>query len=231
MTFSLVQHKAWCLKPNGEGPALIAEGGNCVGIIRRSWGQQTWGGSAKEWWESVPTAEKHWSHIKDVPEGAALWAPLGKFHHCWTAAPNLEAWSTDYSGMGTFELAPMALPRWTGNKDHVWWTSWSKFGRLPVGRTWNQLHPVVAPKPPAPVLVPVNLRNLKYGVRNNDDVKDLQRALNKHGNFGLPVTGNYLDRTDDAVRWCQTRHHFGTDPKRHSYVGRQQAAHLGLKPA
>lgn len=230
MTFTLLQHKAWCVKPTGDGPNVIADGGFCVGVIRRSWGQPSWGGSAKIWWESVPDSEKHLSHVKDVPVGAALWAPIGRYHHCWVAANDLEGWSTDYSGMGTFELAPMALPRWTGRTDQVWWTSWSRYGRLPVGKTWNQLHPVVVPKPPAMVLVPVNLRNLKYGVLNNDDVRDLQRQLNKKHNAGLPVTGNYLDRTDLAVRQCQYRHDFGQDPKRHSYVGRRQALHLGLKP-
>lgn len=231
MTFTLKQHKAWCVHPTGDGPEIIADGGNCVGVIRRSWGQQTWGGSAKIWWESVPDNEKHWSHIKDVPEGAALWAPIGVYHHCWVAARDLEGWSTDYSGMGTFELAPMALPRWTGHKDRVWWTSWSRFGRLPVGKSWNELHPVSVPKPPTPNLVPVNLKNLKYGVRNNQDVKDLQRALNRQfKDANLPVTGNYLDRTDAAVRYHQFKNGFGLDPKRHSYVGRRQAAHLGLRP-
>jgi peptidoglycan hydrolase-like protein with peptidoglycan-binding domain len=125
----------------------------------------------------------------------------------------------------------MALPRWTGHKDHVWWTSWSRFGRLPVGKSWNQLHPIVVPRPPSPTLVPVNLRNLKYGVTGNDDVKDLQRALNKHNlSPDLPVTGNYFDQTDAAVRRCQKLHGFGLDPVRHSYVGRKQALHLGLKP-
>lgn len=232
MTFTLQQHKAWCVHPNGEGPALIEDAGNCVGVIRRSWGQPSWGGSAKIWWESVPDNEKHFTDIRDVPEGAALWAPLGQFHHCWTAAADLEGWSTDYSGRGTFELAPMALPRWTGNTNKVWWTTWSKFGRLPVGKTYRQAHATPtppAPKPPAG-RVPVNLRNLKYGVRNNADVKDLQRALNATHGAKLPVTGNYLDLTDAAVRSCQKKHGYGLDPKRKSFVGRKQAAHLGLKP-
>ena len=128
----------------------------------------------------------------------------------------------------------MALPRWTGNKDKVWWTSWSPGGRLPVGKTYRQLHPPVPPKPPAPkppvqVMVPVRLSNLKYGL-SNDDVKDLQRALNKYHGAKLPVTGNYRDQTDAAVRSCQLKHGFGLDPKKHSFVGRKQALHLHLKP-
>lgn len=234
MTFTLAQHKAWCVKPTGDGPELIADGGWCVGIIRRSWGQFSWGGSAKIWWDRVPEAEKHFSDIRDVPEGAALWCKLGEFDHCWTAAPDLMAWTIDYNGYGTWELAPMALPRWTGRRDKVWWTSWSEYGRLPVGKTYRQLHPPTPPKPPTPkppasAGVPVRLSNLKYGL-SNDDVKDLQRQLNKLHNAGLPVTGNYRDQTDAAVRSCQKRHGFGLDPKKHSYVGRKQALHLGLKP-
>ena len=231
MTFTLTQHKAWCVKPTGDGPAVIADAGNCVGVIRRSWGQPSWGGSAKIWWENVPTNEKHFSDIRDIPEGAALYAPIGRYHHCWTAARDLEGWSTDYSGMGTFELAPMALPRWTDLSSKAWWTSWSPAGRLPVGKTYRQLHVPTPPAPKPPVLVPVNLRNLKYGVMNNDDVRDLQRALNRHNlSPDLPVTGNYRDQTDAAVRRCQKLHHFGLDPVKHSYVGRKQAVHLGLKP-
>lgn len=229
--FTLAQHNGWCVKPLGDGPAIIDDGGFCVGVIRRSWGTASWGASAKAWWESVPDSEKHFHPIQDVPEGAALWAPLGKFHHCWVAARNLQSWSTDYNGRGTFELAPMALPRWTGNTDHVWWTSWSPFGRLPVGQTYRQLHPpvVVAPKPPAPT--EVQLHNLRYGVRNNADVKDLQRALNRHNvSPDLPVSGNYLNQTDAAVRACQKRHGFGADPVQKSFVGPAQARHLGLKP-
>jgi hypothetical protein len=234
MTFTLAQHKAWCVKPNGQGPALIEDGANCVGIVRRSWGQPSWGGSAKIWWESVPKSEKHFSSVRDVPEGAACWAPLGNFHHCWVAAADLEGWSTDYAEFGTFDLSPMALPRWTGKRDTVWWTTWSKFGRLPVGKSYNELHKPVPhsgqPKPPASKGVPVKLGYLKYGVMDKDDVRDLQRALNKSHGTDLPETGNYLDQTDLAVRNCQKHHGFGLDPKRHSFVGRRQAIHLGLKP-
>lgn len=229
--FTLAQHNAWCLNPNGDGPAIIEHGSYCVGVIRRSWGNPSWGASAKAWWAKVPLNERHFHSIQDVPEGAALYAPIGEFHHCWTAARNLQSWTTDYNGKGTFELAPMALPRWTGNTDKVWWTSWSPFGRLPVGKTYRDLHPVVVPKPPAPTAVVVDLRNLKYGVRNNADVKDLQRALNRHNvSPDLPVSGNYLDQTDAAVRACQRRHGLGLDPVRKSFVGPSQAKHLGLKP-
>ncbi|MGB7982640.1 MAG: M6 family metalloprotease domain-containing protein [Candidatus Nanopelagicales bacterium] len=76
----------------------------------------------------------------------------------------------------------------------------------------------------------VDLGNLKFGVRNSADVVRLQIALNAHfAGLGLPTSGNYLQQTDAAVRRCQRRHGFGSDPKGKSFVGKSQAAHLGLR--
>lgn len=78
---------------------------------------------------------------------------------------------------------------------------------------------------------PTYLSKLKYGQRDSDSVKNLQRALNAHkmpGGRNLPVTGNYLNGTDDEVRLCQRLHLPPADPKRKSYVGPKQAKHLGL---
>lgn len=76
--------------------------------------------------------------------------------------------------------------------------------------------------------VNVRLANLRYGL-TNDDVKDLQRALNRHlSGDDLPVTGFYGDMTDAAVRRCQQAHDLGNDAPKHSNVGPRQAAHLGL---
>ncbi len=75
----------------------------------------------------------------------------------------------------------------------------------------------------------VSLVNLKFGVRGNADVRELQAALNEHfSGLALPTTGNYLKLTDDAVRRCQKSHGFGADPAGKSFVGKRQAAHLGL---
>ena len=75
----------------------------------------------------------------------------------------------------------------------------------------------------------VALANLKFGVRANADVRELQVALNSHfPGLGLPTTGNYLAGTDEAVRRCQGTHGFGADPAKKSFVGKRQAAHLGL---
>jgi len=75
------------------------------------------------------------------------------------------------------------------------------------------------------------LSKLKYGQRDSDSVKNLQRALNAHkmpGGHNIPVTGNYGDQTDAEVRLCQRLHVPPADPAKRSSVGPKQAAHLGL---
>jgi murein DD-endopeptidase MepM/ murein hydrolase activator NlpD len=75
----------------------------------------------------------------------------------------------------------------------------------------------------------VRLANLRYGL-TNDDVKDLQRALNAHfAGPDLPLTGYYGDQTDALVRKCQYDHDLGEDAPKHSFVGNRQASHLGLR--
>jgi hypothetical protein len=103
--------------------------------------------------------------------------------------------------------------------------------RDPHPRPARQHFPADAhpPVPPADTRPAVRLANLRYGQRN-DDVKDLQRALNRHNvSADLPVTGFYGDLTDAAVRADQRRHGFGNDAPKQSHVGRSQAAHLGLR--
>ncbi len=75
----------------------------------------------------------------------------------------------------------------------------------------------------------VRLSKLRFGVTDATAVRRLQRALNRHRDPDdpvLPLTGNYLDLTDAAVRLCQLRHGFGHDPSGASFVGAAQAAHL-----
>ncbi len=75
----------------------------------------------------------------------------------------------------------------------------------------------------------VALAHLKFGVRSNPDVRQLQEALNAHfPGLDLPTTGNYLKLTDQAVRRCQRAHGFGDDAAGKSFVGKRQAGHLGL---
>jgi hypothetical protein len=75
------------------------------------------------------------------------------------------------------------------------------------------------------------LSKLRFGQKDSDSVRNLQRALNGHklqGGHNLPITGNYGPQTDLEVRLCQQQHGLGNDPAGGSNVGPKQAAHLGL---
>jgi len=53
-----------------------------------------------------------------------------------------------------------------------------------------------------PTYVTVHLSKLRFDQRNSDSVRALQERLNAVMAANLPVTGNYLKRTSDAVeRW------------------------------
>lgn len=80
-----------------------------------------------------------------------------------------------------------------------------------------------------PVRRKVLLSHLRFGRLDSPSVRRLQRRLNAHRDPAdplLPITGNYLDETDAAVRMCQLRHGFGADEAGASFVGVQQAEHL-----
>lgn len=82
---------------------------------------------------------------------------------------------------------------------------------------------------PKPKTKDVYLDKLKYGQKDSDSVYHLQNVLNGHklsGGQTLPLTGNYLDQTDEEVRLCQQQHGYGNDPAKKSYVGQKQASHL-----
>jgi hypothetical protein len=82
---------------------------------------------------------------------------------------------------------------------------------------------------PPPAHAAVRLANLRYGL-TNDDVKDLQRALNAHlSGPDIPVDGRYGSTTDAMVRRDQAAHVQPADAAGHSSVGARQAAHLGLR--
>jgi murein DD-endopeptidase MepM/ murein hydrolase activator NlpD len=87
----------------------------------------------------------------------------------------------------------------------------------------------VAKGPKAAGATQVLLSRLQFGKKNAASVRLLQSALNAHKLAGvpaLPVSGNYLKDTDNAVRTCQQLHKFGNDPVGKSNVGPMQAAHL-----
>jgi murein DD-endopeptidase MepM/ murein hydrolase activator NlpD len=83
--------------------------------------------------------------------------------------------------------------------------------------------------PPPSGTKTVYLSKLRYGQQDSDSVKWLQEVLNGHplaGGETLPITGNYLEQTDEEVRLCQVQHGYGNDPVCESWVGPEQAGHL-----
>jgi murein DD-endopeptidase MepM/ murein hydrolase activator NlpD len=48
-------------------------------------------------------------------------------------------------------------------------------------------------------------RKLSFGMRDSDSVRELQKRLNVVVKAGLPITGNYLAQTRDAVKKFQVR--------------------------
>ncbi len=75
----------------------------------------------------------------------------------------------------------------------------------------------------------VALANLKFGVRANADVRELQAALNSHfPGLGLPTTGNYLASPTTPSGAASAPTDSGPTPAKKSFVGKRQAAHLGL---
>lgn len=76
---------------------------------------------------------------------------------------------------------------------------------------------------------PVYLSKLSYGQKDSDSVRRLQLHLNAHplqNGSTLPISGNYLDETDNEVILCQKQHGYGADDPGASSVGTGQAEHL-----
>lgn len=74
---------------------------------------------------------------------------------------------------------------------------------------------------------------LRYGQRDSDSVRRLQYVLNGiplPGGETLPITGNYLDMTDDEVRRWQRSIGNAVDPVGGSFIGPRQAARLFPAP-
>jgi murein DD-endopeptidase MepM/ murein hydrolase activator NlpD len=81
-----------------------------------------------------------------------------------------------------------------------------------------------------PVTLDIYSDKLGYGQRDSDSVKELQRRLNGislKGGTTLPVTGNYLDKTDQEVRlWQAQVCGDKPDPVGKSYLGPKQRARM-----
>jgi hypothetical protein len=184
----------------------------------------------------ISDASAAWSnalgkHTGTPPPGAPVFWTGGSHGHGHIAIMDHGGYiiSTDAPNSGRWGRVPLAWPgqRW-GVHLQGWAEGWNhvRIPGLPPAAA-----PAPAPAPGQPSGATVTLANLHYGAVN-DDVKDLQNALNAHhlaGGRTLPVTGKYLDMTDAEVIKCQVQHGFGHDAPKHSFLGARQAAHLGLR--
>jgi hypothetical protein len=200
---TLSQHRATCLDPTAAMDYLIRDAGNCIGVVRRSWGIGSLGGSALIAFRNVPDREMHYTDPLDVPEGAICYGlnglhgqPLTRYGHAWIAARNLQGWSTDYSGLGTWKLAPMSLPRWTNGDKQVQWTSWTPYGRLPVGQTQRQRNNAVTYSYRQGKKVYSS--KMRLGQMNSDSVWNLSLALRQKGFWRHPPINDYTPALRDA---------------------------------
>lgn len=155
----------------------------------------------------------HTSHTP--PRGAVvLWT--GGSHGYGHAALSLghgKILTTDPPGHpGGVGVQPLNMPQVRWGLHYAGWTTWWGV-QLPGGTSG---HPSHDHHPH------VKLANLHYGEKNND-VKQLQRALNVH-----PVSGYYGPKTDQAVRANQRSHGWHPDHRHHSSVGPVQARALRL---
>jgi hypothetical protein len=153
-------------------------------------------------------------HTSDNPPRGAivLWTSPTHGHMCLSLG-NRRIISTDYPRARDTGEAPITMPR-------------TKWGHSYAG--WLDSYAGVTFRVGSDAPNGVHLSLLRYG-NSGPDVKELQRALNKHYPAAdIPETGNYLGITDSYVRRCQQEHGFGHDPAGKSFVGRQQAEHLGL---
>jgi hypothetical protein len=182
-----------------------------------------------------PDATTAWNraigkHTSTPPPGAPVFWTGGSHGHGHIAVMDHGGYiiSTDAPGSGRWGRVPLS---WPAQRWGVRLAGWAE--------GFNGVHIAELPPPsaaPAPVPAPavpshVNIAALHYGMRNSEDVKALQNALNRHPlqhGVTLPVTGNYLEQTDAEVIKCQVQHGFGHDAPKHSFVGARQFSHLGL---
>jgi hypothetical protein len=86
-------------------------------------------------------------------------------------------------------------------------------------------------KPAAPLARGVvAVENLHYGKRRSLAVKRMQYRLNQIDSRDVPITGNYDDDTDAAVRRFQRRIGDAPDPRGQSSLGPRQAERLFPQP-
>lgn len=198
--------------------------GLCLQFTRMCYGVGAYYPSAKAAWDGAKYKHRT-SNANSIPAGVPVyWATSSRYDHVAISAGNGYCYSTDIKRSGRVDRVSInSITRAWGPL--LGWTE-----DLNGVRVYRKTTTSSTSKKPT------YLSKLKYGQRDSESVKNLQRALNAHkmpGGTNMPVTGNYLSMTDDEVRLCQRLHGFGptrgsSDPEGKSYVGPKQAKHLGL---
>lgn len=183
--------------------------GMCLQVVRSWYGIPAGPADAAAAW-----AHALGKHTGTPPPGAPVFWTGGSAGHGHIAIADSGGYiiGTDTPTRGRVGRVPL---RWVADHWGLRYVGWAE--------GWNG-HRI----PGLPPAARVNLSQLHYGQRGSDSVVQLQRALNAHLRLSLPLSGNYLDQTDAAVRRCQQAHGYGSDPARKSFVGPSQARHLGL---
>jgi hypothetical protein len=216
--FGIEEGLRWFLSHSPGGSGMCA---------RHSWrslggingNPPAWGAAdANALYDKIIASRRYWT--TEPPRGALVVWKYGRHGHAARGYGDGRIATTDPQGhSGGTGIESLSYPhKWGASASHRIWTD-----------TYNGVRFLHVEAPASsPSGARVRLDNLRYG-KTNDDVKDLQRALNRHlSGDDLPVTGYYGDMTDAAVRRCQQAHDLGEDAPRHSFVGSRQARHLGL---
>lgn len=197
------------------------------GVGKCLWTVQEWYAAPHEF----PTAFAQWEgarvkHAGDrnPPAGVPVFYSGGRSGHVAISTGH-GIRSTDAVHPGQVSEVDLDWPLREWGHQYVGWTG--DLGGLSI-------HGIPSPSPNGHGSARVDLAKLHFGQSGSDSVRMLQQALNGHhlaapGNITLPITGDYGPKTDQVVIACQVQHGFGHDAVGHSDVGREQAAHLGLK--
>jgi hypothetical protein len=181
-----------------------------------------WGcADANEVYDKVVKSGRYWTTTP--PRGALVVWKYGNHGHAAISYGDGKIATTDpTNNPGGTGVEPLSYPqKWGATSSKRIWTDQYNGVRFDVASSSGGGGSISHGK--------VYLSKLKYGQKDSDSVKRLQHALNPHhleGGQTLPVTGNYLEQTDQEVRLCQKQHGFGNDDKYKSFVGPDQAKHL-----
>jgi hypothetical protein len=175
--------------------------GFCLRYVRTWWGVGPKYASA---WKAWLGSDQH-EGDRTPPLGAPVFYRGGNFGHIALFAGDGKIISTDCSANGRVGRTDLDWPQRRWGHSYVGW------GGSLNGVTLR--FDAAAPTMAVDDLTrgPVFVAKLRFGQRDSDSVKRLQHRLNAVVDAGLPVTGNYLEKTRAAVKdWQRSIGETGT---------------------